>query len=267
MTLTRRNGIGLRAETAVSTGRWFRTAKPDPDPRLRLICFPHAGGTASFFRSWAPLVPAGVELMAVRYPGREDRLLEPFAETMRDLVAPLTTACRGLLGRPAVFFGHSMGASVAYEVALRLRAQGIAAPSALLVSGRSGPGSKPVRSVARLDDAELIDDMRLIGGTDEQILDDPELRELVLPAVRADYRLVEEYTAEPTEPLTVPVIAYYGTEDPDIDAETVGAWSTVTSSTFDVRSFDGDHFYLADQAAVLVDDLFTRLRCHTNLFA
>lgn len=267
MMQTRGNEIGMRAEGDGLTGRWFRTARPDPDPRFRLVCFPHAGGTASFFRSWVPLMPAGVELVAVRYPGREDRLLEPCAETMRDLVAPLTTACHGLLGRPVVFFGHSMGASVAYEVALRLRAQGLAAPAALLVSGHSGPGLRKARGLARLDDADLIDDVRMIGGTDDQILDDPELRELILPAIRADYRLVEQYTAEPAEPLDVPVIAYYGTDDPDVDAETAGAWSKVTNSRFAIRSFDGDHFYLADHTAALVEDLFARLRCHTGLLA
>ena len=100
--------------------QWFRSIRRQAKPEARLVCFPHAGGSASFFLDWADLMPAGVELLAVRYPGREDRILDPPAGSMDALVEPLLQACSALSDVPLAFFGHSMGAVVAHEVAQRL---------------------------------------------------------------------------------------------------------------------------------------------------
>lgn len=241
-----------------SNGQWFRTLKQCPIPRVRIICFPHAGGAASFFRPWAALTPDGVELIAIRYPGREDRLLEPPAQTMEQLAAPIAEACAPFLGgTPLAFFGHSMGASVAYEVALRLREQREAALSGLFVSARPGPGRDNRRSFANATDDELIADVLQRGGTDAQAFANPELRELILPPVRADYRLLDGYQASTDhKPLDTPLTAYYGHEEADLDHDAVAAWSSVTASTFTMKSFDGGHFYLVDHRQELLAHLF-----------
>ncbi|MFI9274907.1 thioesterase II family protein [Kitasatospora sp. NPDC052896] len=232
--------------------------KRHPHPRARLLCFPHAGGAASFFQSWAELVPDGVELIAVRYPGREDRLLDPPAGTMDQLAEPLARACSALLDTPLVLFGHSMGAAVAYEVALRMSADPAATPAALFVSGRGGPGHQE-STTAAVSDAELIEELALLGGPGAQAFEIPELRDLVLPGIRADYRLLESYQAAlPGSRLNMPVVAYYGTGEEDLSEVSVGAWSAVTRS-FALRTFDGGHFYLVDQAPALVADLFSRI--------
>lgn len=243
-----------------SADRWFRTVKPSPDPRVRIICFPHAGGAASFFRSWADFVPDGIELIAVRYPGREDRLADPPAETMEQLADPIAESCSPFLGTPLAFFGHSMGASVAYEVALRLRARHRAVLAGLFVSSRPGPGQKNRKDFTRTTDDELIEDISLQGGTDPQAFAHPELRELILPAIRADYRLVDGYRALTGHaPLDSPVVAYYGDEEADLAPDSVAAWSAVTSSTFGIQTFNGGHFYLVDRYQELLEHLFARL--------
>ena len=239
------------------TGRWLRTLKPCPRPRLRLVCFPHAGGAASCFAPWARELPGDVELVAVRYPGREDRLADPFAESMEQLAEEITSACAPLFDRPVVFFGHSMGASVAYEVAVRLAARG-ALPALLCVSARQGPGGDhPVRVLADQDDEALMAEVRGLGGTQAQAFDHPELRPLVLPPIRADYRLLRGY--EPRiVPLPCPVAAYYGAADADVPEAAVQAWRSVTRSGFTTRAFPGGHFYLADHTRALVADILGR---------
>lgn len=244
-----------------SASQWFRLIRGGRAPGLRLVCFPHAGGAASFFRSWTHLVPDDVELLAVRYPGREDRLFEPPVERMEDLAESLADACASLGGAPLAFFGHSMGASVAFEVAVRLAAApGAVGPEALFVSGRAGPGRSRSRGRADATDEELVQDLVAMSSATAEALANEELRELLLPAVRADYRLIERYAASiPSSVLDIPVHAYYGDQDDELDEDSVSAWSSVTRSTFGTRSFPGGHFYLEEQTAPLVADLFTRL--------
>jgi pyochelin biosynthetic protein PchC len=184
--------------------------------------------------------------------------MDPFAETMPQLVEPLARACSRLLDKPLVFFGHSMGASVAYEVALRIE-ENERPPQQIFVSGRSGPGSAMRgRRLADAADAELIADVTSLGGTRASAFEDPELRELLLPAIRADYRLIERYQASRSA-VSAPIIAYFGDADADVDQDGVEAWASVTRSSFARRSFPGGHFYLADQVQALIDDILTRL--------
>ncbi|MFF7638508.1 thioesterase II family protein [Kitasatospora sp. NPDC008050] len=250
----------MRGTENRSADRWFRRVKRCPNPRVRIICFPHAGGAASFFRSWAEFVPDDVELIAVRYPGREDRLLDPLAETMEELADPIADGCSQFLDAPLALFGHSMGASVAYEVAVRLQAEHGADLAGLFVSGRSGPGREKRRSFAGATDDELIEDVGLQGGTDAQAFANPELRGLILPVIRADYRLVDGYQAPTSRaPLDTPVVAYYGNEEAELDRDSVAAWSSVTGSTFTLRAFDGGHFYLVGHRQELLAHLLASL--------
>ncbi|MCX5205448.1 alpha/beta fold hydrolase [Streptomyces sp. NBC_00237] len=244
-----------------SASPWFRLIRGGGAPRLRLVCFPHAGGAANFFRSWAPLVPDDVELLAVRYPGREDRIFDPPVERMEELADSLADACASLASSPLAFFGHSMGASVAFEVAVRLAAApGAVGPRALFVSGRAGPGKNRSRGLADATDEKLVEELAAMSGSTAKALANKELRELLLPQIRADYRLIERYTAAvPSPPLDIPVCAYYGDRDDRVDEDGAKAWSEVTRSAFVTRSFPGGHFYLEEHMAPLVADLFTHL--------
>ncbi|MET8560977.1 alpha/beta fold hydrolase [Streptomyces flaveolus] len=240
---------------------WFRTLRQAPKPRVRLVCFPHAGGAASFFSSWAALAPDDVELLAVRYPGREDRMFDEPAQSMEELAGPLTEACAALPADARLaLFGHSMGAEVAYEVTRRLAVAPGLSPSALFLSGRAGPGRVESRGLGNAPDSELISELVDMGGTDAAVFADPELRELVLPALRADLRLLDKHVAGPhPERLDVPVRAYYGLDDPVVTSDAVSAWSSITRAHFSTRPFPGGHFYLNAQAAPLLMDVVERL--------
>jgi pyochelin biosynthetic protein PchC len=222
------------------------------------VCLPHAGGTASFFRSWTPQLPPGVELRAVCYPGRQDRLDEPCIERMDVLADRVTEALAPLLDRPLALFGHSMGASVAYEVAQRLEAGGFC-PTRLFVSGREAPHRTRIRDTRHRTDEELVREVRALGEVDQGVLDDPDLRELILPALRADYRLIDDYRPERPEQIKTPIMAYAGISDPGCAIDAARAWSDLTTGGFQMRIFPGDHFFLVPAEAELVSDLSQRL--------
>lgn len=178
--------------TATDAKKWFRVHRRAADPRLRLVCFPHAGGTAQLFHGWPALLPTDVEVLAVRYPGRQDRLAEACIEDMATLADTIEDALRPWLDRPLALFGHSMGACVAYEVALRLETRGMV-PEHLLVSAHEAPGWAERVALHDADDETLITHVRHLGDLHSEAYDIPELRDLLLPALRSDYRLIEGY--------------------------------------------------------------------------
>jgi pyochelin biosynthetic protein PchC len=179
---------------------------------------------------------------------------------MEELAAPLAAACASLADLPTVFFGHSMGASIAYETALRLEGGYGIDLAALCVSGRSAPGSGRRRAFLPGDDDALGRALVQLGGTDVAALLNSGLRELVLPVIRADYRLIARYDARASaRPVSAPLIAYYGVADEDLDERSVGAWAAFTRACFTLRAMPGGHFYLRDDTAGLVHDVLAQV--------
>lgn len=240
---------------------WFRRYPGAVAPRVRLVCFPHAGGNARLFHGWASRLPADAELLAVRYPGRQERMDEPCVETMDELTDRISEALDPERDLPLVLFGHSMGAAVAYEVAVRL--EGPAAdgpgPALLLLSGRSAPHRTRPTALHRAADDVLVAGVTRLGTLGGDAYAVPELRELLLPVLRADYRLIETYDRQRPPVLRAPMVAYLGDRDPGVTRPGIEAWSELTEGDFTVRSFPGDHFYLAPREAELTADIAERL--------
>jgi pyochelin biosynthetic protein PchC len=235
---------------------WLR-GEPRPAARVSLVCFPHAGGSASFFQPWRPLLPAHIEPWIVEYPGRHDRIGDACitdVHTLADRIVEAASPWR-VQAKPLVLFGHSFGASVAYEVACRLRSKA-GAVLELFASGARAPavwnlGVKPRAH----DDAALWNEVVRLGGTAAALLEKPELRELVLPALRADYHASERYRANPGPKLRCDVTAFVGDQDPDVDLTDAQAWQETTEGSFRLKQFSGDHFYLISQRAALIEEL------------
>jgi pyochelin biosynthetic protein PchC len=209
------------------------------------VCFPHVGGGASFFRSWHDGLPAGVELLAVQYPGREDRTRDPFIDDMGRMADAVTDALAGCLDGPLVLFGHSMGAAVAYEVALRIGARPGHQLRAVVVSAQPSPLHFVPVSFQRLSDEELWTDAMRFNGIAATVQGSRTLRRILIPILRNDYRLIETYEPRPGATVDCPVVACVGDADPAVTLEAIQSWREVTSRGFDLRVFPGgDHFYL-----------------------
>ncbi|QXJ20419.1 thioesterase [Actinomadura graeca] len=222
---------------------WFRCAEARPWAPTRLFCLPHAGGSAVAYRSWAGEIGPEVEVHAVQYPGRADRLGEPLVRDALRLAGLIAGAMAPLLDRPAALFGHSMGAVLSYEVARLLQEQG-AAPVHLFASGARPPHDRGDDRVAGEDDDALVAEMVRLGGSDAEALRDPELRELVLPYVRNDFALVEDYVHRPGTRLAVPITTIIGDADPHVTEAQAKKWADLTDGPFALKVLEGDHFYL-----------------------
>ncbi|MFD9409122.1 thioesterase II family protein [Streptomyces sp. NPDC059989] len=239
---------------------WLRRFHTAPADAPRVLCFPHAGGNASYFFPFSAALAPHAEVLVVQYPGRQERFGEPCVESLHEL-ADLIAAelLRGtFLDRPFTIFGHSMGSSLAFEVACRLRDAG-RPPAALAVSGRRAPSVPAPGSVHLADDETLVADMKLLGGTDTRMLDNPELLAAILPAVRSDYVATETYRFTGAEPLACPITALIGDVDPRVDAPQAGAWRNHTTGPFRLRSFAGGHFYLVPHLDAVVAELLADL--------
>ncbi|MFH8768891.1 MULTISPECIES: thioesterase II family protein [unclassified Streptomyces] len=239
---------------------WIKRYRPLESPSLRLFCLPYAGGNAGAFHRWAQAPLDGVEVVAVQYPGRQDRLGEECLPDMESLADGVAAALVPLLDRPFALFGHSMGASVAYEVALRLEHRYRARPRRVFVSAAGSPLRPRSHTDIHLrsDDA-MVEWFGELGAMDKAVLADPELRPLVLPAMRADLRLIETYRPLSGRRTTAPVTAYVGDADPGVDPDDARAWQDLTSAEFSFRVFSGGHFYLSDHEDALLADITERL--------
>lgn len=240
--------------------RCFQSCQPES---VRLICFPHAGGSAGFFFPYSRSLAPEIEVWAIQYPGRQDRRHERLIDNIPELADRIHErmhegVTRGQ-DRPFAFFGHSMGAAVAFEVAQRLKRGGGASPRWLFASGRRAPTHRRAGEVHLRDDAGLIDELLRVGGTDQLFLQDEELLAAILPVTRNDYRAIETYAWEGGPELDCPVTALVGEDDPQVTTGEAADWAAHTTGPFELRTFPGGHFYLDAHRAAVLDTVSTAL--------
>jgi pyochelin biosynthesis protein PchC len=227
---------------------WFRRFDPAADHEVRLVCFPHAGGAATFYASASHELSTTMDVLAVQYPGRQDRRAEPCVDDLHQLAAMIADELRSLCDRPIVLFGHSMGATVAYEVARLLERDG-APVLGLFASGRRAPSTSRPETVHLRDDQGIIAAIAELDGTHAALLGDEELVRMIMPAIRGDYRAVETYRHRPGPLLRCPIQVLIGADDPMTTMAEAQSWQAHTAADCQTEVFPGGHFFLSSAAA------------------
>lgn len=233
---------------------WVVRFQPILQPRLRLFCFANAGGSVAQFRNWQQSLPAGIEICPVQLPGQGSRLRETAHTRMTSLVNVLSDVLQPQMDIPFVFWGYSMGALIAFELARELRRRGHELPRQLFIAARRAPHLPATDfPLHQLPEAAFIREVqRRYNGIPAVILQEADMLALFLPVLRANFEMIETYVYEADNPLPCPVTAFGGLQDPTVNAGQIGAWREQTSSTFKYRLFPGDHFFLQQhQPAVL----------------
>ncbi len=244
-------------QPALDADQWCRRYRPAANAAARLVCLPHAGGSAPFYLPVAAALSPGVDVVAVQYPGRQDRRGEPPLTDMDVLADSIVAVLDGEPELPLTIFGHSMGASVGFEVARRLGAAG-RPPVRLYASGRRAPSAFRGETVHQRDDAGILAEVRRLNGTAASVLGDEELMRAALPALRADYQIAETYRCAPADAVSCPITVLTGDADPKTTLEEAGRWAQHTVAACDVRVFPGGHFFLTQH----VDAICQLLREH-----
>ncbi len=224
---------------------WWTAFTRRPGARLVLICFPYAGGSPSLFNTWASQLPEQVDLYAIRLPGHGERSAETPIADLTKLVPALSAALLTILHRPFLFFGHSLGALLSFEVARWLRRHCRIVPAGLLVSGRRAPHIPDADPrVSELCDSDFLARLRELKGTPPEVLEHAEFFRVFAPRLRADFKLVETYNYVLEPPLPCPITAVGGVDDEESSGDRLDAWNIHTSGTFVKYVLPGDHFFL-----------------------
>jgi surfactin synthase thioesterase subunit len=232
------------SQTVPDADQWCRRYRPSRNATARLVCLPHAGGSAPYFLPVAAALSPGVDVVAVQYPGRQDRRSERPLADMDQLAGQVAAVLLAQPELPTTVFGHSLGAIVGFEVVRRLEAAG-QRPVHLFASGRRGPATYRDDAVHLRDDAGILAEVRRLNGTASSVLSDDELMRAVLPALRADYTIAETYRCSPGDTVDCPVTALTGDSDPKTSLEEADSWAQHTAGRFDLRVFSGGHFFLS----------------------
>ncbi|WP_049976325.1 thioesterase II family protein, partial [Azospirillum sp. B506] len=223
----------------------------NPDAAVRLFCFSFAGGGASVYARWPHSFPADIAVCPVLLPGREGAFAQLPFDRLDLLLDRLVADIGPMFDRPYALFGYSLGARIAYALAHRLVRQGYAPPVHLTVAAAYAPSVPPFRrGVHLLPRPALLEHLRHLGGTPPEVLADQELVDLILPAVRADFALVE--CPLPLEPLACPITACVGDDDTSATPDLAAGWARQTGAGFRLRRFAGGHFFIREQVRALI---------------
>jgi surfactin synthase thioesterase subunit len=238
----------------VSTAnRWCLRFSRSSDPSLRLFCFPFAGSSASIFRSWIDELPEEVEVLAIQLPGRENRMREQCMRDMDEIIGKLELEIHSCLDLPFVFFGHSLGSLIAYELLYRLEASGRYRAEMFFASGSPAPHTFLSRAEPRrLTQDQILLDLRKISPTHSLILDDRKVLALMLPRLQADFEIYTNYRYRETAPLQCPIVAIRGATDDYISRQSQLEWKRHTDRQFSFHTIPGPHLFMVDSPGALI---------------
>ena len=234
---------------------WITRDSFAPNGVIRLFCFPYAGGGASVFRQWRAGLPDQIEVCPVQLPGRENRISEPLITNLDALVDIASAVFAPYLDSPFAFYGHSIGAKIAFELARNIRRTLGICPCCLIVSGSRAPHIPEPNPLHHLPDHEFMHELRRFSGTPEAVLQSKDLMEMFLPILRADFSVDETYAYSEEMPLDCPIFAFGGTQDVEAKVEDLRAWADHTSEAFSLEMIRGGHFFIQTERTLLLQSI------------
>ena len=247
--------MNITRQSCQRNNSWLIQRKTNPRAVCRLFCFPYAGGGASVFRRWSEKLPDEIEVCAVQFPGRENRISEPPIDNLHLLATTMFNLLLNRMDLPYAFFGHSLGAKIAFEVAKKLSRERGYAPVCLFVSGCRAPHIPAKRQLHHLEDQEFINSLRRYAGTPEAVLQDRELIKVFLPVLRADFVLDEKFLANPADKVEFPIYALAGDRDEIAPLQEVAEWQQFTRGTLEMKIFKGDHFFFKNVEPLMFEHM------------
>lgn len=239
---------------------WFHIKKPAPNAKIRLFCFPYAGGSAQVYQQWCDNLPTGVEVIGVQYPGRNSRFADPLIGRCDEMVSAIMTNIRLSLDKPFVFFGHSNGALISFELARALKQAGVDRQLHHFISAKRAihlPYNR--RKMHDLPHDEFVSELETLGGTPPEVLANRELMELFLPVLRNDFGIGETFSYQGEHKLACQATLLYGEQDDDVPEVDVLRWQELIEQPVVTRKFSGDHFFINSQQDELLRYLNERL--------
>jgi acyl transferase domain-containing protein/surfactin synthase thioesterase subunit len=255
-------------ETAVAAehaepGSWVVIPRPAPGARMRLFCFPYAGGSASVFSSWPGGLPPEIEVCAIQPPGRHERLHEPLPQSVEEMVAALVPVLLPYLDRPFATFGHCLGAVVMLGVLRELAAEHGLRAEQVFASGAPAPEWYLSTTMEGRSEEEFVELLRYLGFASPSVLDDADALRHLLPAVRSDFEVAARYVHVPAGRLDAPITIFAGRDDPFAPPNAMEGWRAQTSSWSSSAVFPGEHYFMAserdDLLGIIGEDLLLRL--------
>ncbi len=235
---------------------WLILRQPNDKAKIRFFCFPFAGGGPHIFGEWSKYLPTWSEVGIIQLPGHGKRLFEPPFKRIEPLIESLSAALIPFQDKPFACFGHSMGAILVFELARFWRKNAMKTPQIIFVSGCAAPHVYKVeKPVYNLPDSDLISELKLLGGTPLELLEDSEMMQLLLPTLRADFELMHHYRYQPEEPFEFPIVAFGGDSDQSVDGVHLKAWCEQTNTEFSIKIFGGDHFFILSQTLPLLEKI------------
>ncbi|MGB0521889.1 MAG: thioesterase II family protein [Flammeovirgaceae bacterium] len=239
------------------TTKWLSSnCLKDDISNVRLFCFPYAGGGTSTYFKWLKHIPPSVTLCPIQLPGRERRIQELPYENLMQLVDSIYTDLQDLFQEPCVFFGHSMGAQIAYELAIRCQKENCKGIKHLFVSGRKPPHLfEESHQYHLLPNQEFMEQLKTYEGVPTAFFQHKELLELAIPVLRADFKMLETYTYEANNPLNVPITAFGGKADLELPEQMLTEWKFHTAARFQYFVYDGGHFFIRDYQAQILSTI------------
>ncbi|MCW8931893.1 MAG: alpha/beta fold hydrolase [Gammaproteobacteria bacterium] len=246
------------------TNKWLCFPKPNPEARLRLFCFPYAGGGAHIFFPWQSKLSPWIEVCAIQLPGRGTRYADKPYTHHKQIVTEVLDSMSDYMDKPYAVFGHSMGALLAYELVQEIQNRGLQQASHLFVSGRRAMHiASDAKPIYDLSEEKLISKLRQLNGTPAEVLDNKDLMSLILPVIRADFQLCDTYSHDDDyNKLAINITAFEGDNDHKAQGSHVSAWQELTNGHFESKKLAGDHFFIHSNEHLLLKFLDEKLFNH-----